>query len=223
MAAKEAGPFRMILTLGVAGMMSGGLLVGVHLVTAPLIEDNATRAVTSAAAEVVAENEKGPKLTTKTLVIEGGKLVEFKGKGLPKGKDARFVFGRFDDKGKLVGYAIPAAGNGFQDVIKLVFGLDPYTRRVIGMRILESKETPGLGDKIYKDKIFVAQFDDLPLSPEDDDILVTKKGKTKPFEIDAISGATISTKAVAKIINIANDEWLSQLPEAAAPAGKEGQ
>ncbi len=65
------------------------------------------------------------------------------------------------------------------------------------MEILDSRETPGLGDKIYKDAAFVANFASLSVDPE---IVAVKKGnKSAPNQIDAITGATISSKAVVKI------------------------
>jgi electron transport complex protein RnfG len=73
------------------------------------------------------------------------------------------------------------------------------------MKVLESKETPGLGDKIFKDQAWVDQFFDGPQTP-----LVPVKpgsGKGLPGEIDTITGATISTKAVIAIINNALAEW----------------
>ena len=81
-----------------------------------------------------------------------------------KGDEA--VFAGFDADGDLVGYAIPADGPGFQDIIGLLYGYLPAERRITGMEILESRETPGLGDKIYKDAAFVANFDALAVDPE---------------------------------------------------------
>ena len=85
------------------------------------------------------------------------------------------------------------------------------------MEILESRETPGLGDKIYKDAAFVANFDDLSIEPE---IVTVKRGtKSAPNQVDAITGATISAKAVVRIINQGNRLWLERLPGAdQAPA-----
>jgi electron transport complex protein RnfG len=78
------------------------------------------------------------------------------------------------------------------------------------MAVLESRETPGLGDKIYKDADFVASFDGLAVDPE---IRAVKKGKKAASnEIDAITGATISSKAVVRIMNEANARWLERLP-----------
>ena len=83
------------------------------------------------------------------------------------------------------------------------------------MEVLESRETPGLGDKIYKDAEFVGGFSALSVEPE---IVAVKKGtKSQPNEIDAITGATISSKAIVRIINESHIAWEEQLP----PSGSE--
>jgi len=111
---------------------------------------------------------------------------------------------------EFVGYAMPAAGPGFQDTIAILYGYKPGEKLVVGMEVLESRETPGLGDKIYKDAEFVGAFSALSIEPE---IVAVKKGtKSKPNEIDAITGATISSKAVVRIINEAHTAWSAQLP-----------
>jgi electron transport complex protein RnfG len=66
------------------------------------------------------------------------------------------------------------------------------------MQVLENKETPGLGDKIEKDASFVAEFDGAKAP------LVGVKagaGVGEPEEVDMITGATISSRAVIEIIN----------------------
>lgn len=202
MSAQEAGPLRMMLTLGVAGLCSGLILVGVYIATAPRIERNRAEALEKAVFEVL------PGSTSKrAFVRDGDAVVAFEEEGVPKG-DA--VFAGFDEGGNLIGFAIPAEGSGFQDVIGLIYGFDPNSRAVIGMRVLRSLETPGLGDKIIKDQDFVSNFDALAVDPQ---IEVTKKGRTKPNEVDAISGATISSKAVVRIINESNGRWLEDLPK----------
>jgi electron transport complex protein RnfG len=140
------------------------------------------------------------------LVLQGDRLVH-KDKD-EKGEEA--VFGGYDAEGRLVGYAIPSAGPGFQDTIALLYGYRPAERKVVGMEILQSRETPGLGDKIYKDAVFVANFDALSIDPQ---IVAVKKGtKSGANEVDAITGATISSKAVVRIINKGNQRWLERLP-----------
>jgi electron transport complex protein RnfG len=119
------------------------------------------------------------------------------------------VYAGYGAGGALVGYAIPAAGAGYQDTIRLIYGFDPAARRVVGMQILESRETPGLGDRIFKDLGFVAQFRDLAVEPP---VELVKDGATAPHEVDAITGATISSAAVVGIIRGANEQWLGRLP-----------
>ena len=92
-----------------------------------------------------------------------------------------------------------AAGEpGFQDVVRLIFGYDYATSTLLGMKVLESKETPGLGDKIEKDMAFVTQFDGVttPLMG-----VKPRDGTGDPHEIDMITGATISSRTVIKVIN----------------------
>jgi electron transport complex protein RnfG len=73
--------------------------------------------------------------------------------------------------------------------------------------VLESKETPGLGDKIMKDADFIANFEALDTKLGDDGesmvhpIELAKHGeKTDPWQVEAITGATISSRAVANIL-----------------------
>jgi electron transport complex protein RnfG len=90
-----------------------------------------------------------------------------------------------------------SAEAGFQDLVKVIFGYDPKTKQLLGMKVLESKETPGLGDKIEKDQAFVSQFAGAQVP-----LVGIKMGKrSNPSEVVMITGATISSKAVIRIIN----------------------
>ena len=201
-AARAAEPTstRLVATLALAGLLSGLIIVSVYEATLPSIEAYKTRVLREAVFQVLPGV-----VTMQRLVYLEGRLVPKETE--LKGEEA--VFAGYDAQGLLVGYAIPGEGPGFQDVIRLLFGYRPETREVTGMEILESRETPGLGDKIYKDADFVANFHRLAIDPE---ILAVKKGKKdSPNEVDAITGATISSRAVVRIINEANAHWLSRL------------
>ena len=118
---------------------------------------------------------------------------------------------------------MPAAGPGFQDTIKLLYGLDAAGEKVIGLYVLESRETPGLGDRIYKDPKFVAEFAALAVEPA---IKLVKGHGAEPNEVDAITGATISSRAVVKILNGGNALWRPRLPAPGAtpaPVDDEGR
>jgi electron transport complex protein RnfG len=192
----------MLATLGVAGLCSGIALVGIYLLTLPRIERNRAAALEAAIYRVL----QGAR-SRAAFVLREEKLVPFESEAgrLPK---QEAIYAGYDEAGTLVGFAIPAEGPGFQDTIKLLYGYNSGLRRVVGMEVLESRETPGLGDKIIKDAEFVANFRDLAVEPE---IVAVKKGRTRPNEVDAISGATISSKAVVRIINASNGRWLERL------------
>jgi electron transport complex protein RnfG len=135
--------------------------------------------------------------------------------------DSNTLYAGYDANDRFVGYAIASEGPGFQDTIRLLYGYQPGGRKVVGMEILESRETPGLGDKIYKDAAFVANFHDLAIDPQ---IVAVKKGtKAGSNEIDAITGATISSKAVVRVINEGNGRWLERLPASPPPLAEEGE
>ncbi len=181
----------LLATLGVGGAVAGLLLVIAYGVTLPRIEANRARALDLAVKEVLKAPERYD-----TLYVVGKTLV----KKPPEGADPKKleqVYLGYGPGSETIGFAIVAGEAGFQDVIQLIFGYDPKTRQLLGMKVLESKETPGLGDKIEKDQAFVGQF-----RGAQPPLVGVKKGKrSAPREVDMITGATISSKAVIRIIN----------------------
>ena len=214
--AKEPSSIRLVLTLAIAGMISGFAIAGAYQITKPRIEANKARALREAVFQVV----PGSSVMQKLVLRDGALVVLLENEQT----DEPVVYGAYDEAGVFRGYALANDGAGFQDQIELLYGYDPVKKRVVGMRILASRETPGLGDKIFKDAAFVVIFDDLAVEPE---IVVVKDGRDADHEVDAITGATISAKAVVKIINESNAFWLDQLPlEAPAyvpPVVEEGE
>ncbi|HEX6308978.1 MAG TPA: FMN-binding protein [Longimicrobiales bacterium] len=190
---KPAAPAaRLVSTLAVAGAIAGLLIVTVHQWAEPRILSHQARVIAAAVDEVL----QGP-AQTRTLYVHDGALVATPPAGLDTLKLER-IWAGYDAGGRTIGYALMAGEPGFQDVINVIFGYDPATGRVLGMRVLDNKETPGLGDRIVKDTAWVAQFSDAgaPLVP-------TKPGNTTgdPHEVETITGATISSRAVIAIIN----------------------
>ncbi len=117
------------------------------------------------------------------------------------------IYAGYNDAGEFVGIALEAQGQGFQDVLKILYGYSPEHQTIIGIAVLESKETPGLGDKIEKDQNFINNFAALDLSLSTDGsaisnpIIPVKNGaKSNPWEIECITGATISSKAIANML-----------------------
>jgi electron transport complex protein RnfG len=199
-------PFRLVLTLAIAGLISGIAIIGIYEGTLPTITANKARELREAVFKVLPGVSQ-----MQPLVVRDGELVA----AAEPSADESAVYGGYDNEGNFVGYAIPGAGPGFQDTIGLLYGFDAARRQILGMEVLESRETPGLGDKIYKDMDFVGNFKALSVDPT---IVAVKKGtKTGPNQVDAITGATISSKAVVRIINETNAIWLDKL---AAPGAE---
>jgi len=197
---------RLVLTLAIAGLISGIAIIGIYESTLPTITANKARELREAVFKVLPGVSQ-----MQALVYRSGELVAV---DEPE-KDEPVIYGGYDESREFLGYAVPAAGPGFQDTIAILYGYKPREKLVVGMEVLESRETPGLGDKIYKDAVWVAGFSALSVEPE---IIAVKKGtKSNPNEIDAITGATISSKAVVRIINEAHTAWAAQLP----PPGSE--
>lgn len=199
--APSVSSLRLVLTLAIAGLVSGVAIIGIYESTLPTITANKARELREAVFKVLPGVSQ-----MQQLVFRDGQLVA----AAEKSKDEPAIYGGYDGTGAFVGYAIPGAGPGFQDTIGLLYGYAPRDKLVRGMEILESRETPGLGDKIYKDAEFVANFSALSIEPEI--VTVKKNMKQQPNEVDAITGATISSKAVVRIINETHVAWVERLP-----------
>ena len=198
-AAPQPPGFRMIRTLGAIAMLSGLLVVLVFQFTKPIIAENQRVAIEKAVFRVV----PGASRRIDFVLAEDGVRVP------GTGKDAgERVYAAFDDGGSLKGIALESGAQGYQDIVKLLYGYDPACSCVRGIKILKMTETPGLGDKIAFDPAFLENFEalDARLNATGDalahPIVAVKSGKKQnAWEVDAISGATISSVAVAKALD----------------------
>ncbi len=198
----------MILVLSGIAMISGFLVVLVSQLTAPVIAENQRIAIEKAVVKVI------PGATThKEFFLENGKLVAQK-----QLDDSESVYAGYDAQGKLLGVAARAAAQGYADMIYLLYGYDPACECIRGIKVLKLAETPGLGDKIITDKKFLANFDALDARVDVGNQallnkIVTVKSGTKEhdWEIDAISGATVSSVAVGKALNRSAQRLLPQV------------
>ncbi|MCM8823220.1 MAG: FMN-binding protein [Candidatus Omnitrophica bacterium] len=107
------------------------------------------------------------------------------------------VYRLLDQDNKLVGYGFIAQGNGYQGTIKILVVANQSLDELEGIEIIESSETPGLGGRI-KEGLFKDQFKKLKVQPQ---IECIKDGTKKANQIQSITSATISSKAVVNIVN----------------------
>jgi electron transport complex protein RnfG len=115
-------------------------------------------------------------------------------------KDSVEVFPAYENN-KFVGVAIIGlTEKGFSGLIKLIVGFSPEGM-IKNIVVLEQKETPGLGTKM-KDEKFLAQFREK--NPSAFNLKVTKDGG----EVDALTGATITSRAFGEAVQMAYDEFI---------------
>ncbi|MEJ2255453.1 MAG: FMN-binding protein [Woeseiaceae bacterium] len=196
---KPVSTFRLVATLAVAGAVAGLLIVLVNLHTKPIIDKYRAEQLRLAVYEVLPGAAR-----YETLYLVDGALSTTVPDGA-KAADFRQAYVGYGENGERIGVASSRGESGFQDIVLVIFGFKPESGVLLGMKVLESKETPGLGDKIFKDQAFVDQFFDRPQTPLS--AIKAGSGKGLPGEIDAITGATISSKAVVSIINNGIAEW----------------
>jgi Na+-transporting NADH:ubiquinone oxidoreductase subunit C len=107
------------------------------------------------------------------------------------------------------GIAFEVTGSGFWDMISILVALEYDMETIKGLKILKHAETPGLGARITE-KWFIEQFKGKKIIPElkivphkvTDIDATTSATKTRPEnEVDAITGATETSKALERIIN----------------------
>ncbi len=194
----QSSVFHMYRALVGVGMMCGLLIALVYEGTLPIIERNRAEALEKAVFAVIPGAAR-----RETIELDGGE-----------------VHAGFDAEGKLAGIAIEASSMGYADVVTLLYGYSPADETIIGIQVLASKETPGLGDKIEKDAAFLENFVALDASLNDDGsalrnrIVTVKSGtKTEPWQIDGITGATITSNAVGEALANSAERWLPAVKE----------
>ncbi len=113
-----------------------------------------------------------------------------------EGVDIDSAVSAADASGQIIGYVINVTTHeGYGGDIAISMGMDSQGT-LKGIEILKISETAGLGMKA-KESAFKDQFKDKAVKQ----FAYTKTGAKSDFEIDAISGATITTKAVTNAVN----------------------
>jgi len=170
--------FRLVQVLTVICVVSAGALAFVYEATREPIAEQIRQEKLRAIQAVLPEYDNQPD----TDVMEAG--------------GRTFYVGR--KAGKWVAVAFQVAAKGFGGDIGLMLGVD-REGKVTGVRVLTHKETPGLGAKIEQ-AWFLEQFAGRGLGR---DLALKRDGG----EIDQITGATISSRAVLEAVKAGLEEY----------------
>jgi len=189
----------------------GTALAGIQAKLGPVIEANKVKETMAKIPVLVLGEDLAAELAddNQTLTIKS-RVVEVKKNGITK---FYTVYDAWLPEGKMIGHVVKADGQGYADKIELLVGLDAQGKRITGLFVLAQKETPGLGAKILEDA-WRGQFKEKSTEKH---LSVVKGGGDKEDQIDAISGATISSKSVTGIVNTAVANVASQLEVTAGP------
>ena len=195
------------------GVLCALLIVTVYQTTASRIRENQEEFLARAVSEVL----PAAKSTLEVAISDDGQLeASAETRALP-------VFLGYDAAGELVGAVVTAEGMGYQDNIRVLYAYSLDLDAIVGFKVLDSKETPGLGDKVEKEPHFLANFEklDAALTAAGDALLnpivTVKQGeKESPWQLDGITGATITSEAIGKILNESANTWAPILERDAA-------
>ena len=172
------------LFLFIVAAISGTLLAFSESITGPVIKNNQLKA------EIEAQNQVLPsfEFLEKTSEVNG--------------KSINYKVG-FDRKGKVTGAVFKVSPKGFGGLINTMVGINNQGR-VINYKILSLSETPGLGSKLQSEK-FTEGMKELIENNASPVFKVKKDGG----DVDAVTAATISSRAFCSGLNEALDSFNS--------------
>ncbi|MDO8990696.1 MAG: FMN-binding protein [Sideroxyarcus sp.] len=203
---------KMIATMVLVASICGVLIVGAFEGTAGAIAEN-KRIMLERAVFKVLPGAAGVREYAATAAgiqpLAAGEAVPARG--------VRF-YAAYDAAGVLKGIAAEAGAKGYADTVRVLYGYDTKCQCIIGIGVVSMRETPGIGDKIITDAAFLKNFEALDvrlnsdLSALTNAVRVVKHGtKMNAWEIDAIAGATVTSKAVGRGINDSAQKLLPML------------
>jgi Na+-translocating ferredoxin:NAD+ oxidoreductase subunit G len=106
-------------------------------------------------------------------------------------------------QGQPAGYVIRTETQGYSGVITIMFGVDP-TQAITGMKVTGQTETPGLGAKVttvpFREQFKMKQVGQIVLKKDDPSV----------GTIEAVTAATISSRAVTKAVAAALDTFIKE-------------
>lgn len=208
----ETPSLAMIRTLGLVSVVCGVIIVGVYQFTLQAVNDNKKLALERQVFKVIPSAKK-----VVTYFANQSGITPAQGQDLPPAGAVTF-YAVYDEANKLAGIAAEASSAGYADQVRVLYGYDVDKQAITGIGVISMRETPGIGDKIITDQDFLKNFQalDVRLNAEQsalaNEVKTVKHGtKQNPWQIDAIAGATVTSKAVGRGINESAQHLLPKL------------
>ncbi len=204
--------FAMVRTLGLVSVICGIIIVGVYQVTLPAVNANKKLALERQVFKVLPNAKKIVPYFASAAGITSAE-------GQDQAPAGSIIFyAVYDAANNLSGIAAEASSSGYADQVRILYAYDAQKQLITGIGVISMRETPGIGDKILTDQAFLKNFEALDVSLSADlqslanAVKTVKHGtKTSPWQIDAIAGATVTSKAVGRGINESAQNLLPKL------------
>jgi len=165
---------KLFLVVTLFGAISGGLLAGVRAGTKERIEYQQIKFVKGPAVLEILKGCSNDPLNTRFKIKDGK-------------EERSFFVGIFDGKPNTV--AFESSGKGYGGELGVVVAVNIESDQIVGVGVTTHRETPGVGSRAKTDVKFAAQFKGQPISEP-------FKLKSDGGKIDALSGATVSSRGV---------------------------
>jgi electron transport complex protein RnfG len=204
--------FDMVRTLGLVSVICGIIIVGVYQYTLPAVNANKKLALERQVFKVVPAAKR-----VVTYYATASGIVAADSQGQPPA-GAVIFYAVYDAANKLASIAAEASSAGYADQVRVLYAYDVEKQVITGIGVVSMRETPGIGDKILTDADFLRNFTALDVHLSADlqslanAVKTVKHGtKSNPWQIDAIAGATVTSKAVGRGINESAQTLLPRL------------
>ena len=183
---------KMVVVLTVLSAASGGLLAAVRSGTMERIEKQELEFVKGPAIKSILEGVSNDPIADRFKISD-------------QEIEKNFFVGISDGKANML--AFETSGKGFGGPIGLMVGVNIADDKVIGVGVTTHKETPGVGSRAKTEPEFAAQFKGLSA------LDYPFKVKADGGQVDAISGATYTSKGVAEALTHAGDIYKRLKPQ----------
>jgi Na+-translocating ferredoxin:NAD+ oxidoreductase subunit G len=182
---------KMVVILVVLSSFSGGLLAAIRISTKDKIEYQQLKFVKGPAIRDILSGSANDPIVDRFKISDGE-------------VDKDFFIGVFDGQANTV--AFESYGKGYGGDIGLMIGIDTTENKIVGIGVTTHSETPGMGSKAKDDPAFADQF-------KGRSIMNPVKVRNDGGEIDAISGATITSKAICAAVSDAAEMYKRLKPK----------
>jgi H+/Na+-translocating ferredoxin:NAD+ oxidoreductase subunit G len=176
---------KMIVVLTALSVISGGALAFLQKNTTLLIENNKLQFIKGPAVKEILGKTSNDPIVDRFKIKQGDK------------EDSFFV-GKYAGAPKAV--VLESSGKGFGGDVGIVVGVNLNDDKIMGVRVTSQSETPGVGARAQTDLTFVSQFNGQALKD-------AFKVKADGGQVDAMAGATITSRAVSSALTDASNAY----------------